>query len=73
MNVEAPSRAELLTLLSILEGELEARDVVIHALRVSRTLHLTHAISPCGLCHAHCRTPHVHFGAYVHELIKMEK
>lgn len=35
MNVEALSRAELLTLLSILEGELEAQDVVIHALRVS--------------------------------------
>lgn len=36
MNVEALSRAELLTLLSILEGELEAQDVVIHALRVSQ-------------------------------------
>lgn len=35
MNVEALSRAELLTLLSILEGELEAQDVVIHTLRVS--------------------------------------
>lgn len=35
MNVEVLSRAELLTLLSILEGELEAQDVVIHALRVS--------------------------------------
>ncbi|KAM9343688.1 CTTNBP2 N-terminal like b [Pholidichthys leucotaenia] len=33
MNVEALSRAELLTLLSILEGELEAQDVVIHALK----------------------------------------
>ncbi|KAG7520327.1 hypothetical protein JOB18_027260 [Solea senegalensis] len=33
MNVEALSRAELLTLLTILEGELEAQDVVIHALR----------------------------------------
>ncbi|XP_043972603.1 CTTNBP2 N-terminal-like protein [Gambusia affinis] len=33
MNVEALSRAELLTLLSILEGELEAQDVVIHTLR----------------------------------------
>ncbi|XP_034551559.1 CTTNBP2 N-terminal-like protein [Notolabrus celidotus] len=33
MNAEALSRAELLTLLSILEGELEAQDVVIHALR----------------------------------------
>ncbi|XP_055022394.1 CTTNBP2 N-terminal like b [Boleophthalmus pectinirostris] len=33
MNVEALSRPELLTLLSILEGELEAQDVVIHALR----------------------------------------
>lgn len=31
--MEALSRAELLTLLSILEGELEAQDVVIHALR----------------------------------------
>lgn len=35
MNVEALSRAELLTLLSIMEGELEAQDVVIHAVRVS--------------------------------------
>lgn len=35
MNVETLSRAELLTLLSVLEGELEAQDVVIHALRVS--------------------------------------
>ena len=35
MNVEALSRGELLTLLSVLEGELEAQDVVIHALRVS--------------------------------------
>ncbi|XP_057673615.1 CTTNBP2 N-terminal-like protein isoform X2 [Corythoichthys intestinalis] len=33
MNVEALSRAELLTLLSILEGELEAQEVVIHAFR----------------------------------------
>ncbi|XP_068600405.1 CTTNBP2 N-terminal like b [Brachionichthys hirsutus] len=33
MNVEALSRAELLTFLSILEGELEAQDTVIHALR----------------------------------------
>lgn len=31
--MEDLSRAELLTLLSILEGELEAQDVVIHALR----------------------------------------
>ncbi|XP_051913180.1 CTTNBP2 N-terminal like b [Hippocampus zosterae] len=33
MNVEALSRAELLTLFSILEGELEAQEVVIHAFR----------------------------------------
>ncbi|XP_060930727.1 CTTNBP2 N-terminal-like protein [Limanda limanda] len=33
MNVEALSRAELLTFLSILEGELEAQDEVIHTLR----------------------------------------
>ncbi|XP_067087807.1 CTTNBP2 N-terminal-like protein [Osmerus mordax] len=33
MNVETLSRPELLTLLSVLEGELEAQDVVIHALR----------------------------------------
>nr|XP_057941645.1 CTTNBP2 N-terminal-like protein isoform X2 [Doryrhamphus excisus] len=30
MNVEALSRTELLTLLSVLEGELEAQEVVIH-------------------------------------------
>lgn len=35
MNVEALSRAELLSLLSILEGELEAQEFIIHALRVS--------------------------------------
>lgn len=46
MNVEALSRAELLTLLSILEGELEAQDVVIHALRVSWPLHLIHTNPP---------------------------
>uniref|UniRef100_A0A673H6Y1 CTTNBP2 N-terminal-like protein n=1 Tax=Sinocyclocheilus rhinocerous TaxID=307959 RepID=A0A673H6Y1_9TELE len=34
MNVETLSKAELLMLLSILEGELEAQDVVIHTLRV---------------------------------------
>lgn len=34
MNVETLSKAELLMLLSILEGELEAQDVVIHSLRV---------------------------------------
>ncbi|KAJ8016006.1 hypothetical protein DPEC_G00002640 [Dallia pectoralis] len=33
MNVETLSRPELLTLLSILEGELEAQDTVIHTLR----------------------------------------
>lgn len=46
MNVEALSRAELLTLLSILEGELEAQDVVIHTLRVSWRLHLIQQIPP---------------------------
>lgn len=34
MNVETLDKAELLMLLSILEGELEAQDVVIHTLRV---------------------------------------
>ncbi|XP_072537722.1 CTTNBP2 N-terminal like b [Salminus brasiliensis] len=33
MNVETLSKAELLMLLSILEGELEAQDLVIHTLR----------------------------------------
>ncbi|KAM6977048.1 CTTNBP2 N-terminal like b [Aplochiton taeniatus] len=33
MNVDTLSRPELLTLLSILEGELEAQDVVVHAIR----------------------------------------
>lgn len=46
MNVEALSRAELLTLLSILEGELEAQDVVIHALRVSSVHLMIHTNPP---------------------------
>ncbi|KAJ8260422.1 hypothetical protein GJAV_G00181920 [Gymnothorax javanicus] len=36
MSVESLSQPELLTLLSILEGELEARDLVIQALRAQR-------------------------------------
>ncbi|XP_051949770.1 CTTNBP2 N-terminal-like protein isoform X1 [Xyrauchen texanus] len=36
MNVETLSKTELLMLLSILEGELEARDVVIHTLRAQQ-------------------------------------
>lgn len=36
MNVETLSKAELLMLLSILKGELEARDVVIHTLRAQQ-------------------------------------
>ncbi|KAI1890589.1 hypothetical protein AGOR_G00155230 [Albula goreensis] len=36
MNVDNLSKPELLTLLSILEGELEARDLVIEALRAQR-------------------------------------
>lgn len=35
------SKPELLTLLSIMEGELEARDLVIEALRVSPRHELT--------------------------------
>lgn len=35
------SKPELLTLLSIMEGELEARDLVIEALRVSARHKLT--------------------------------
>ncbi|XP_051965396.1 CTTNBP2 N-terminal-like protein isoform X2 [Xyrauchen texanus] len=36
MDVETLSKAELLMLLSILEGELEAQDVVIHTLRAQQ-------------------------------------
>ncbi|XP_077079497.1 CTTNBP2 N-terminal like b [Siphateles boraxobius] len=36
MNVETLSKAELLMLLSILEGELEAQDVVIHSFRAQQ-------------------------------------
>ncbi|KAK3540355.1 hypothetical protein QTP70_029558 [Hemibagrus guttatus] len=36
MDVETLSRGELLMLLSILEGELEAQDIVIHTLRLGR-------------------------------------
>lgn len=52
MNVEALSRAELLTLLSILEGELEAQDVVIHTLRVGWTLQpvVTNPPMDLGVC-----------------------
>lgn len=38
MNLDKLSKPELLTLFSILEGELEARDVVIEALKVSYKL-----------------------------------
>lgn len=40
MSVDALSRVELLTLLSIMEGELEAQEAVIHSLRVSLKQHI---------------------------------
>lgn len=40
------SKPELLTLLSIMEGELEARDLVIEALRVSPGTHSCVQIEP---------------------------
>jgi len=40
MNVETLSKTELLMLLSILEGELEAQDVVIHSFRVRAHTHI---------------------------------
>lgn len=43
MDVETLSRGELLMLLSILEGELEAQDIVIHNLRVrTASIQFTH-------------------------------
>lgn len=51
MDVESLSKAELLMLLSILEGELEAQDLVIHTLRV-RTAN-THSCT-------HPRDKHLH-------------
>lgn len=35
LNVDALSKKDVLLLFSVLEGELEARDLVIQALRVS--------------------------------------
>lgn len=46
------SKPELLTLLSIMEGELEARDLVIEALRVSDFLPDT----PCIPVYTHLLT-----------------
>lgn len=43
MNMESLSKPELLMLFSVLEGELEARDLVIEALRVRAI----HRLSPC--------------------------
>lgn len=37
LNVDALSKKDVLLLFSVLEGELEARDLVIQALRVSES------------------------------------
>lgn len=50
------SKPELLTLLSIMEGELEARDLVIEALRVSPEMH-THTHTP-ALNHSQVKIEH---------------
>lgn len=48
------SKPELLTLLSIMEGELEARDLVIEALRVS-PVHAPVFTSQACVIENHCR------------------
>lgn len=47
-NMDNLSKPELLTLLSIMEGELEARDLVIEALRVSHVDAPLSAPAPVG-------------------------
>ncbi|TRY66419.1 hypothetical protein DNTS_003377 [Danionella cerebrum] len=57
LNIDNLSKTELLTLLSIMEGELEARDLVIEALRQPDQAQCSH------LCPLGDWGKHVHAGS----------